>query len=619
MTKRVSRAAAGVWAAVWLAACSGKTPENDIPPPDADAVLVFYPASDGLARGRGLPGTFPPSVTHVLVQAHPTGTSSLQPVEADGSFQFAVIAISGDLLEIAGTTDDLGNVRGASLYVEVPASPLPAEDFVCCRARGTCQKLADAEAGRACPDPLTGATQCSIDEECGVDELEYLPIDLQRIQVGRPNELGRVDVSGIVTANALVLLENRGLNGIGVPGQRFRSAQISSDVGAFSFQGLTARGDDELVLRVQDLNGYRTPAVSLLVPDAELAGLDILGAFAWEPLTNGQRGPVAVHLSPFGVDGKGICPDTDEAPEVCFSGGLTYAMVNVVKAQMRVGQETPELNPSPAPITPERPHNRGAEGDVRSAAQDLVVVIDISKEAQDKDGKGLAPPRRFEAAARFVEGLRQRDRVAVVSYAGNATRELVADPGRDSGLRTLEQRGELAAAVRGLSGREFPTGSNLFAGIREAAAALRLARSRNGRIVVLAGAAPGGMASDAVAEWSTALDAVQEDLSKGLPRITVDVVGLDIPSDAPNFGLIDDITRFTDGRYYTSSAFGIEQTLTDVRSFLSGSFILLYDMDIPAGVGKSGTIDLELEVILGSERARTTYTGPLRILNSSNN
>ena len=617
MGVRTSSRAAGLFAVLLATGCTGRTPASDIPAPDADDIVVFYPAADGLSRGRGLPGAFPPEVTYVRVKAHPTGTSSVQPVAPDGSFRFAVIAISGDLLEFSGGLDDLGNERGAPLYLEVPPSPLPVEDFECCLPTGTCQEVSNR--GSPCPGALTGATLCASDRDCGVEEREYLSIDLARIQVGRPNELGRVDVSGIVTPNALVQMENRGLNGIGVPGQRFRAAQISSDVGAFSFEGLVGRGDDEVVIQVSDLNGYRSPAVSVLIPDAKLIGLDVLGVFAWEALTNGDRGPIAIHLAPFGLDEKGLCPDTDEAPEVCYSGGLTHGMVSFQKAQMRLGQENPELNPSPTSTTTERPHNRGAEGDVRSGPQDIIVVLDVSTAAQGKDGGGLAPPRRFEAAARFIEGLRSRDRVGVVTFGASAQREQVQDPTRDSGLRERGRRGELAAVVRGLAAREPLTDSDMLVGIQEAAAALRLARSRSGRIVVVTGAPPAGTPEQASAALDLVLAAVEENLSLGHPRLTVDVVGLEIPPDAPTLRYIDDLTKFTDGRYYAASAFGIEQTLTDVRSYLSGSFILLFDVDIPQAVGKSGTIDLDLEVVLGADRAQASYTGPLRILNSSNN
>ncbi|MCA9552829.1 MAG: hypothetical protein KC933_22535 [Myxococcales bacterium] len=601
------------------ASCTEGNPRSDIPAPDLDSVLVFFPAG-GLAHGRGLAGTFPSSVQWVSVRSHPTEGFSTTPVEADGSFQFTVIAISGDLLEIAGSEDSKGKSRGEPLYVQVPATPLPVDDYVCCLPTGTCQTKEDNDAQHACPDPLTGATQCSLDRDCGIDELEYLPIDPTRIAITRPNEDRRVSVNGIVTPDTLVEVVNRRLNGVGYSSPQSRKLQIASDIGQFSVTNLDAQGDDELVIQTRDLLGFKSPPVSFKVPDAELAGVDVLGAFAWEPLTNGQRGPVAVHISPYGIDGRGICPDTDQPPEVCHSGGLTHDMVSFLRAEMKVGQDTAQLNPGPSPISTARPHNRGAEGDVRSPAQDIVLVLDVSQPANAKDGNDLAPPRRFDAAARFIRGLRSRDRVGVVAFDQTARRIGVTKPDLDPGLRELERREELAQGVLGLASQSgLLNDPDILAGIDEAARMLRQAKSRNGRIVVVASNPPLGTRDEALQAWDVTLAYVQGDTDRNDPVYPVDVVGLEIASDAPNLDLIDDLNRFTDGRYYSTTAFGIEQTLTDARSYLSGSFILLYDMDIPLGVGKSGTIELELEVVLGEERARTSYTGPIRILNSSNN
>lgn len=598
--------------------CSGDTPIGDIPLADTDLITVFYPI-DGVVRGRGLPGTFPSSLSHVQVRAQPTGTVTLQPIDGDGGFTFSIVAVSGDLLEIAGSADDVGRALGAPIYVRVPPTPLPTVDYVCCQPVGTCQSIDDAREGGDCPDPLTGVTTCDFDVDCGVDEGEYLGIDLERINVTAPNERGRVNVNGFVEPNALVVVENRGLNGIGIPGPRFRTAQITSDIGAFVVNDVRAKGDDEIVVQVRDLNGFRSPAVPKYVPDADLRGVDVVGAFAWAPLTNGARGPIALQISPWGIDGKGLCPDTDAPPEVCYSGGLTHEMVSISRAQMRVGADLVDLRASPTATTTGRPHNRGREGDVRSGPQDVVVVIDVSATAQTKDGNGLAPPRRFEAAARFIEGLRDRDRVSVVTYAGTHDRYLVEDPRRDSGLVDLTRRAEVVQHVRNLSNAAPGADNDIFGAILAAASNLRNARTDAGRIVVIAADAPPGTPEEALLAYDAALDAVSENLSRGEPQITVDLIALQIPEGTSNLDLVTDVVTFTDGRTYQTNANGIEQTLADARSFLSGSFLLLYDIDVPAQVGKSGTIELELDVLVGANRASTTYSGPIFIQNSSNN
>lgn len=591
-----------------LVGCTGDTPASDIPAPDVNSVTVFYPV-EGQVYGRGLPGAFPSFVRRVRVDAYPTGTNLQPEVNDDGSFEFAILAISDDIIEIAGTADDEGNERGDPLYIRVPPTPLPTVDFVCCQARGTCQPIDDARDEAECPDPLTGVTQCTVDADCGIDEGEYLSLDGGQFQVEAPNERGLSRVVGQVEPNALVVLENRGLNGLGVPGPKSRSAQISSDTGAFFFDDVFARGDDEIVLQVRDLNGFRSPAVSSLVPDAPLEQVDVVGVFAWEPLTNGTRGPVSVHISPAGIDGRGICPNHPNGNDVCFSGGLTYDMVTITRAEMLVNQNLVSLSPVRSATTALRPDRIGAEGDVRSAAQDIMVVVDLSEAAQLKDGAGA--PTRFEAVARFVEGLRRRDRVGLVTYGDTVA---VEQP-----PVTFENRAQVVNTIRGLGTRDALPGADIFSAVRAAAQALRDIRTDSGRIVVISGVEPAGLRDVAVPAFEDALVAINEDLSRGFPTLTVDVVGLEIDDDAPNLDLVKDLSAFSEGRYYPSSVVGLAQTLTDARSFLSGSFILLYDMNIPAAVGKSGTIELEVEVQIGAERASASYRGPLRILNSSNN
>lgn len=599
---------------LWIAGCSGDTPAPDIAAPDSSLITVFYPV-DGVVRGRGLPGAFPASVAFVSVRAHPTDTRTLRPVDEDGGFTFNIIGISGDLLEISGSLDELGRELGGPLYLRVPPSPPGEANLTCCQPQGTCQFRIDPDVEEACPDPATGATRCAVDDDCNIDEGEYLTIRSDRIQVTAPNEAGRISVTGVVDPNALIVVENRGLNGIGVAGPQYRSAQVTDDIGAFVVPDIRGRGDDEIVIQVRDLNGYHSAPVSLFVPDAELAGLDVIGAFAWEPLTNGARGPIAVHVAPWGTDGRGMCPDSGTDPVLCFSGGVDYDMVNFTRAEIAVGPDMVPLNPTESSTSALRPHNRGREGDVRSAAQDIVVVVDVSATATDKDSTGL----RFDALAAFISGLRRRDRVGIVTYAGSPTRRLVADPFRDSGLRDFDNRQDVIDVVRDLNNLQPETGSDIFAAIRAAATNLRNARTQAGRIVVIAAEPPPGTWEQALLDYDLALQAVNEDLSRGQPELIVDVVGIGVDESVQNLRLVKDLTVFSQGSYYPTNTFGVEQTLTNVRSYLSGSFILLYDVDIPVQIGKSGQVSLEVEVLIGAKRATASYNGPLRILNSSNN
>ncbi len=599
-----------------VAGCASDAPTNDIGIADSELITVFFPAVDGLVRGRGLPGTFATSVTHVSIRAHPTGTHSIARVDANGGFTFTIIALGGDLLEISGSKDEDGRNLGAPLYIRVPPPVVNQGEYECCMPEGTCRLKQDEDVESPCPSRQQGtATDCTTDFDCGIDEGEYLTIDLDRIQVSPPNERGRASVTGLVTPNALVVVENRGLNGIGIPGPIYRSAQISTDRGAFEFPSIIAQGDDEIVIQVRDLNDYRSPAAATLVPDAALVGIDVLGVFAWEPLTNGQRGPVAVHVAPWGIDQKGICPDSDADLEICFSGGLDHSMLTFSRAEIAVGGTMVDLAPSPTATTAARRFDRGREGDVRSGPQDIVIVMDTSATAAMVDPSGL----RFDAVADFISGLRRRDRVGLIAYSDVVDRALVVDLGRDSGLRDFEDRQEVIDAVRAYQALPPGDGNEVFTAMQAAAQNLRTARSSSGRIVLLTAESPQGLIDDVRPVYQITLEALSADLSRGYPTLSLDVVKLGPDDGDKNFELITDISTFTSGRAAFTNIDGIGQTLTSVRSFLSGNFILLYDMAIPPQIGKSGRVSLDIEFLMGNQRATASYSGPLRILNSSNN
>lgn len=603
--------------AAGLSSCSSNEATNDVGIADSELITVFFPAVDGLVRGRGLPGTFPSSVTHVAIRAHPTGTNTVARVDADGGFIFTIIALGGDLLEISGTRDENGKNLGVPLYVRVPPPVVNKGEYECCKPEGTCQLKQQEDLPTACPDPRQGVvTRCETDLDCGIEEGEYLTIDLDRIQVSQPNERGRVSVTGIVTPNALVVVENRGRNGIGIEGPVYRSAQISTDKGAFEFQSLIAQGDDEIVVQVRDLNDFRSPPAAILVPDADLVGIDVLGVFAWEPLTNGRRGPVAVHLAPWGLDNKGICPDSDASLEVCFSGGLDHSMLSFNRAEIAVGAQMLPLVPIPSSTSAERPYDRGREGDVRSGPQDIMVVVDVSAVAATADPSG----RRFDAIVDFISGLRRRDRVGLVTYSDTVERALVIDQGRDSGLRDFDQREDILGIARGLRARVPKDGNLVFKAIQAAAQNLRNARTSSGRIVLISADNPPGVTEDLEQVYQFTLDnGLAANLTRGYPTLALDVVKLGVDDDDPNFEYLTELAAFTQGQTRFTNIDGIEQTMTDVRSFLSGNFILLYDMEIPLQVGKSGRVTFDVEFLMGSQRASGTYSGPLRILNSSNN
>lgn len=600
-----------------LGSCVGDTPPSDLPAPDLSKISVFYPV-DGLVRGRGLPGAVAdPKATHVRIASHPTKGEVIVPVDADGAFEFSVIAISDDLLEISASLDETGKDRGAPVYIVVPPTPLPPPQYVCCgvteQRMGTCQTEEAAKAEMACPDPATGISQCRNDRDCGVESGELLQLDVDRIQVTPPNADGRITVAGTVQPNALVTLENLGKQAVGgyVPTQR-RLVRISDEVGNFTFESVVARGDDELILQVRDLLGFRTPTASILVPDSLVAGLDVIGAFAYAPLTPNETGPVAVLVAPFGVDGRTICPDSNEDPVLCLSGGLTYGMLNLQNVMI----DSFSVTPTPTARGPQGEHNRGLVGgnDPLAGAQDVVVVLDMSADASKQDTE--MPPRRFSLVRDFVSGLRSRDYVALVTFGtGGLEKHVTLD--EDSQAPAKKQ--EVLNKLNELETMESSGPATVFGAVETAAALLAAARTkRPGRIVVVTLNDEQGDPTQATAAFDLAFDQVRANPSQGFDGYTVDVVAVGIPAVGGNLTLLSDMAGFTGGEFYNiPSINSLNQTLADLRTLLSGSFILLYDMLIPEDVGKQGTISFTAEVTLpGSETVQASYSGPLRITNA---
>jgi hypothetical protein len=606
-------------AAVVASGCVGETPPSDIATPDILKISVFYPV-DGLVRGRGLPGAISDrNATHVRVASHPTKGETIVPVGMDGSFDFSIIAISDDLIEIAAALDDSASERGNSVYIVVPPTPLPAPTFVCCGATetrmGTCQTLEEREMGAACRDAATGISMCNVDRDCGVEGGERLPLDESKIQITPPDVEGTITIAGTVQPSALVTIENRGQSGVGGyrPTQR-RLVTITDEFGTFSFLNVAARGDDELVIQVHDLLGFRSPEASMLVPDSPLVGVDVIGVRAFESLQEEVPGPVAFLFSPYGMDGRGICPDSNDSPDICLSGGLTYDMVQleVVTQVNDNGDVQAMIETSRTATRADIPYTRGLIGeDPLGGPQDIYVVIDKSMDSNDEDPNG----DRFDYIASFVSGLRARDYVGLATYGGFVKLEV--------GLVQQAQRQAIRDRILALK-NEDPRGTAvMFGGIAAAADELRAARTRRpGRIVVFTMTDEEGDLTEATAAFDIAFDLVRPNVNLGFDGITVDIVGVKIRLDG-NIALMTDMTAFTGGTFYNllgDGAFARDEgaygpTLSELRTEMSGSFALLFDVTVPAGAGKVlDSLAFQARIALpGADPVRVTYVQRLKL------
>lgn len=600
------------------AGCTGTVPPRDVGPPDITRISVFFEV-DGLVRGRGEASSFAdPDVTHVVVSARPTGSETILPIAEDGSFQFAIIAVSDDILEIAGALDDVGRERGDPAYVRVPPRPARIPHYVCCfeGSTGTCTSEESMRTTNECADALAGAPRCASILECRNQNREILPIDTSRIQVSAPSDLGTITVTGVIqTPGALVRMENRGQRSIGGRNPRIKLSQISDANGVFRFENVAARGDDELVIQTMDLLGNKSPEAPILVPDAPMIGVDLVGAYAFDQLDNGKVGTVALRFHIHGADGRGICPNSLSDPVLCFTGGLTHDMVELGAIQF---DRTTSPNPQP---TADQVNNRATEGDPLYPTQMIVLVLDNSMAATAID---MAPPRRFEAAKQLVRSLRKRDLVGVVSYGGPngappVSQDLPLSPSGGSWSAQL-------AAIDAIAATPAAGDSAVFAGVREAAAMLRDTQRTNGlpgTIIVLAASDVEGTPADADAAFDTAIEVVQADSTTGFEgfRVYVVGIGLDAPNrPAGNRAYLESIGEFTPGGRYRglASLDGLNEAIGDAAAYVSGAYVLLYELAVPERVGKAARFEVSATVRIptpsgGVEAASATYEGPIRI------
>lgn len=601
-----------------LGGCTGTAPAREIGPPDISKVGVFYPVN-GLVYGRGSAGAFAdPTISHVVVASLPTGGETILPVEEDGSFDFGVLALSDDVLEIAGARDGAGKVRGDPAYIRVPPLGPPLPRYFCCDApNGTCTSEDAFESTATCADPLAGATRCESVRECRVENREILGIDTAAFQVTAPNADGRISITGVIpAAGALVRLENRGKAGVGGKSPGITLGQLSDENGRFRFRSVEARGDDELVFQVEDLLGNRSPPAAVLVPDAPVEALDIVGAYPFVLLDNGKPGTVAVRFHPSGLDGRGICPDSSSDPVLCFSGGLTHDMVSIDAVTF---DGSPIATPRATPPTSAQPNTRATEGDPLKGAQNVVLVLDHSATAQAADG---VSPRRFEAVKELIDSLRKRDRVGIVAYGGPGPREL---------LKISASGGDWAvqkATIDALAATMADGDADVFGAIRLAGSILHAENSTApGRIVVLALGDATGTQAEVSEAFVLAYDQVDDDPTTGFPGYGVYVVGNAIPEPVlvngqqqGNIRYLESIAEFSaEGRFVNMpSIASIDDALGDAAGFISGSFVLLYDMAIPEAVGKSARLQITATINLptrngGVDSATATYEGPIRI------
>ena len=591
-----------------LAGCVAETPPNEMPPPDPSKIIVFFPI-DGEVRGRGSAGALAPGASHVYIAAHPSPSRETLPANADGSFVFAIRAGSSDVLEFAGAKDEEALDRGAATFIRVPATRVFNDEYYCCKPQGSNvgRCVAASEDKPVCGGDIPPIFQCRDNAGCAVHSGRTIDFSPDAIEVTPPDEDRMVTIRSLpnkLPARSLVQVENRGTRAIGGADPRRRTSEICDDNGEFTVS-FPARGDDELVFQIYEFDGLRSREHAILVPDSQLKGVDIVGVYPFVGLQPGHTGQVAVRFSPFGVDGRGICPNSDVDPILCFTGGLGHEMVSLDRVVIDSTPVTGDVRAT-AP-TEQLPNTRATDGDVLGGPQLLMLVVDASAKARNTyDPEGA----RFRAATDFVNALRARDRLGIMSVGGGQDAfELEIGP--------TDNKETLLSILDGLEGRA-PSGvlPDIFGAIKAVADLFRASPGFDrGRILVLTTQPPSGD-RDAADE---ALAVVAPDESRFFDGYPTYVVGHQLESKS-NFGLLNDIALFSGGEMYDlAEARSMIQAVARVTGTVSGAFVLLYDMPVPASSGKAAEIKIDATITLPAgpdgeaQVAEATFRGTLEV------
>jgi len=601
-------------AAALLASCVGETPPNPIPAPDLARITVFFPL-DGLVNGRGSPGPVPEGYKFVYVKPHPSrNVDSFAAVNPDGSFSFRIASTGNDVLELAFTKEDNPlAVRGAPTFVEVPLQPAARESFYCCHRPqmrlGKCQPTTELMCTVAIVAP-----DCASDGDCAFLSGDHVQIDKDDFTITPPDATGRVTVTSndVGLALNLIRFENRGQRGIGGPDPQFRNYVIADEQGVAT-TSFKAKGDDEIVVRAFQLNGYvRSREHAMYVPDSPLVGLDVVGLFPFEGLQKGKRGRVGIRFAPFGLDQRGMCPPSqDRSVALCFSGGHEGENTQGVNLTFNGGLdhemiEFPSFTIGDRQLVtkPQKPNEaegniKFTDGDVLAAPVSMVLIIDDSEKADELTGTSTADGggARFEAARNFLRSARSRDRVAVIATGARTTG--IRNSGQVSVRLDLGTKDQAVAAIDALD-PETPNGENdLNGAMLEAGKILTKAGlSTNGRIVVISASQPAASGGSA----DEALKAVTEDLETGRSAYPVYIVArridLNVMDGRRIFNELDTYAGFTDGLFVevTDSSEFVTR-VAEVTGRVSGAFVLVYDIDIPIEAG-SKIADVRMTVQL---------------------
>jgi hypothetical protein len=274
-------------------------------------------------------------------------------------------------------------------------------------------------------------------------------------------------------------------------------------------------------------------------------------------------------------------------------------------SEARIGGIGIDLRPAGTDET--RPINRATEGDPLRSRQRVVLVVDLSMEAEKAMNTA---PRRFEFAKTFVASLPKEDEIGIVSFGGTVNTDMqitAGQAGRDLAIQILD----------GMSGRMGMGASTVFEAVAQAANLLESTSTSPGAgtIVVVALSDPEGDEIVAGKAFDKAYDAVRG--VDGTRRHVVHVVGAELAERevdpniptldrATDINLLRSIAEFTGGRFLNArSAREFSEGFQRVAGVTAGVYVLLYDFEVPSLMGAPGSTQADIEVAL-SLRATVT-------------
>ena len=600
-----------------LSACVLDTPPNAVPGPALSRITLF--SVDFLVNGRASPGPAPEDFRFVYVKPHPARSNvfTTVPVADDGSFSFQLAAGGGDILELGYSRDSEGKVRGGSTFIEVPLETRWPERHFCCKtpqaSTGVCTPVSEP----MCSESNVLSTICASDGECANFGYELLGLEPGDFTVKAPDANGRVKVRSEDPRLALHLVrfENRGKRAVGGVDPGFRFYAIADERGVAQSE-FFAHGDDEIVVQAYDVNGLvRSREHALYVPDSALAGMDVVGVFPFGGLQGNASGRIGIRFAPFGVDGLGLCPPSnDTGLALCFSGGhenaqgtnphfsggLDYGMVQIESFSIDGIPVTPRVPPQ------DDGNTRFTDGDVLAPAVSVVLVMDHSEAAATSDPAAW----RFRAASNLLRSIPARDPVAVIA-TGTAGKRFKLGP-KAGALEALDV----------LEG-QAPAGNNDINAAIEAAGKMILesGSGTHGRIVVIASAAP--VFTSAVA----ALNIVTQDPVTGREAYPVYVITQAIDEGLTNthalVSMLDTFGGFTGGSFLeVAEPSDLVTGVATVTGVVSGAYVLSYDVDIPPEAGsKLATVRMTARVALPGNAAPVSarFEGLLELRDNPSN